>query len=37
MIETLITLAIYVHALFGGIGLIAGTLSVITKKRKFTT
>ena len=32
MIETVITLAIYVHALFGGIGLIAGTLSVITKK-----
>jgi len=27
--ERIITIAIYVHALFGGIGLIAGTISFL--------
>ncbi|MFI8378836.1 hypothetical protein [Leeuwenhoekiella sp. NPDC079379] len=30
--ETTITIAIYIHALFGAIGLIAGTLSFVVKK-----
>jgi len=30
--ETAITIAIYIHAFFGGIGLLSGTLSLVTKK-----
>ena len=30
--ETAIRIAIYIHAFFGGIGLISGTLSLVTKK-----